>query len=202
MRERCGFWTETGGLAAFRSLSHRRRGELEINKISDRAWPNRSGGILLCIPLYLTAYKIKEAAAQGDAEKLSEYVDFESVKESLKDQLNAVMTKEMEDGVADDPFAGLGALFSGALIDGMIDSYVTPEGLAALMKGEAPALGGEAQAGVGKPALSSDVSMGYESLNRFVITLKGDTPKQDIKIVLERDGFSWKITDIRLPGQV
>lgn len=150
---------------------------------------------------YLTAYKIKEAVAKGDGKSLASYVDFEALRQSFKDQLSAIMASEMKDGSADDPFAGLGALFSGAMIDKMIDAYVTPEGLSTLIKREGPALGEEGSAKGGKTSSASKVSMSYESLNRFIITIKGDTVGQDMKVVLERSGFAWKVTEIRLPAQ-
>ena len=44
---------------------------------------------------YIVLNNIKKAAEQGDADKLSGYIDFPSVKQSMKDQVKAAMVEEL-----------------------------------------------------------------------------------------------------------
>ncbi|MBU9889774.1 MAG: DUF2939 domain-containing protein, partial [Candidatus Omnitrophica bacterium] len=88
---------------------------------------------------YLAVYNLHRAVEAKDADAMSDYIDFSSTRESIKAQLNAQITKEMAKTQNDDnPFAGLGMAFAMSFINPMIDSFVSPEGIAALMKGEKP----------------------------------------------------------------
>ena len=84
---------------------------------------------------YLAARNLKNAAIEADPDELETSVDFPSVRESLKSQLNVAMMTEMQNDpeMKDNPFAGLGAM-----VDRMIDAYVTPDGLAAMVRGQKP----------------------------------------------------------------
>jgi hypothetical protein len=44
---------------------------------------------------YITVYQMKSAAERHDGEALSEHIEFPSVRQSLKDQMNAMLMKEM-----------------------------------------------------------------------------------------------------------
>lgn len=51
-------------------------------------------GYLYASP-YLVLNSIKTAAQNGESEKVSQYIDYPSVRQSFKDQINAMMMKEM-----------------------------------------------------------------------------------------------------------
>lgn len=149
---------------------------------------------------YITVYQLKSAAESRDGEALSERIDFPSVRQSLKDQINAMFMKEItKDGMKDNPFAALGAAFAGVMVDKMVDAFVTPAGITQLMSGEKPkTTEGEESASnsVRKPL--SDASMSYESLDKFVVKVKGNSGEEG-KFVLRRRGFGWKLTEIIIP---
>lgn len=149
---------------------------------------------------YITVHQMKSAAESHDGEALSEHIEFPSVRQSLKDQMNAMFMKEMaKDEMKDNPFAALGAALAGAMVDMMVEAYVTPAGITQLMAGEKPkpAQGGESGGGSGRKPLS-DASMAYESLDKFVVKVKGGTGEEG-KFVLRRRGFGWKLTEIIIP---
>lgn len=152
---------------------------------------------------YLTVYELRVAAKKHDASALSEYVDFPSVRQSLKDQANGAFLKEMASNgdVKGNPFGALATAFAGTLIDKMVDAYMTPEGLIALMSGE-KVIQRQAQGHghvQGRPVQTeplSGASMSYRSLNEFVVRARGDSST----LVFRRYGFRWKLAEIRIPA--
>ena len=156
-------------------------------------------GIYLAAAPYITVYRMKAAAEKHDGAALSEFIEFPSVRQSLKDQLNAHLAQEMasDTDMADNPFAAIGSALAGTLAEKMVDAYVTPAGITRLMSGEnlKPDSTGSGNGG-GDPF--ADASMGYQSLDKFAVTVKDDDGG-DIKFVLARRGLGWKLTDIIVP---
>jgi Protein of unknown function (DUF2939) len=149
---------------------------------------------------YITVHQLKSAAERHDGEALSEHIEFPSVRQSLKDQMNAMLMKEMaKDEMKDNPFAAFGAALGGVMVDKMVETYVTPAGITQLMAGENPQPTERGKSGgssARKPL--SDASMSYESLNKFVVKVKGNNGEEG-KFVLRRRGMSWKLTEIIMP---
>lgn len=152
---------------------------------------------------YITVHQMKEAAKRRDGESLSEYIDFPSVRQSIKDQLNAKFAKAVSEDkdMSDSAFAPLGMAFAGVVIDKMIDVYVTPAGITQLMAGEslvpdAEQEGGRDESTDREPL--SDASMSYETINKFSVRVK-DEDGEEVKFVLRRRGIGWKMTDIIVP---
>lgn len=148
---------------------------------------------------YITVHQLKAAAEKRDAEAIAEHVDFPSVRQSLKDQMNAAFLKEMaaDEGMQGNSFAVLGTAFAGVMIDKAVDAYITPAGLAQLMAGEKPKPGaGENDSG---KTPFGDAAMSYEAYDKFHVTVNGADGEQG-KFVLRRQGLGhWKITDIIIP---
>lgn len=152
---------------------------------------------------YITVHQMKSAAESRDAEALSEYIEFPSVRQSLKDQMNAVFMKEMTNELEGNPFAAVGAAFAGMMVDKMVDAFVTPAGITQLMLGEKPnqTESGESAgdfAGDSAREPFANASMSYESLSKFIVTVKGDTGDEG-KFILRRRGIGWKLTEILIP---
>jgi len=159
--------------------------------------------IYLVAAPYITVNQMKSAAESQNGEALSEHIDFPSVRQSLKDQMNAMFLKEMskDENMKDNPFAAIGMVFAGVMVDKMVDAYITPAGITQLMSGEKPKSKPEEGTSDGsnrKPL--SDASMGYESLNKFVVKVK-DAGGGESRFVLRRQGISWKLTEIIFPLQ-
>lgn len=161
-------------------------------------------GVLFAIYIaaapYITVYQMKSAAERYDGEAFSEFIDFPSVRQSLKDQMNAMIISEMaKDEMKDNPFSVLGAAFGGIMVDKMVEAYVTPAGITQLMSGEKPKPleGAGAGSSSGRNFLS-DATMSYESLDKFVLKVKGGTNEEG-KFILRRHGIGWKLTEIIIP---
>lgn len=156
---------------------------------------------------YITVYQMKSAAESHDGEALSEHIDFPSVRQSLKDQMNVMFAKEMvkDKDMKDNPSAALGTAFAGMVVNKMVDAYVTPAGITQMMVGENPKPAPNNTST--QPATPSEgaarkpwanASVGYESLNKFVVKIK-DEKGGEIKFVFRRRGIGWKLTQIMIP---
>ncbi|WP_431227063.1 DUF2939 domain-containing protein [Burkholderia contaminans] len=87
---------------------------------------------------YVTLGRLKSAIDARDAQAISEYVDFPSLRISLKQQVTEELMRRIDAVKKNNPFAVLGALIGSALIGPLVDAYATPEGVAALMSGLPP----------------------------------------------------------------
>ncbi|WP_416269010.1 DUF2939 domain-containing protein [Burkholderia cepacia] len=87
---------------------------------------------------YVALGRLKTAIDARDAQAISEYVDFPSLRISLKQQVTEELMRRIDAVKKSNPFAVLGALIGSALIGPLVDAYATPEGVAALMSGLPP----------------------------------------------------------------
>lgn len=161
---------------------------------------------------FLAMKGIAEGIAKKDSEKLSSHVDFPLLRQNLKEQMNAAMMKNMKDDLKENPFSGLAMAFMPKLIDTMVDGYVTPSGLAAMMSGEKPDIdnpmehGKKEQEESAKPEKPKDVAkmfedakIGFDSLSQFSIAVKSKENDDEVKMVLTRDALEWKLSNILIP---
>ncbi len=151
---------------------------------------------------HLTVYNMKKAAENKDAEALSHYVDYPSLRESLKANFNAMMASEMTK--SESPFGALGVALGAALVNQMIDAFITPESLAMLIKGEEPQIEDSEKDRKREPSskTETETSMSYEGLNQFVVKVKEKSSSEEpIKFIYKRYGIiSWKLSALRLPS--
>jgi len=84
---------------------------------------------------YYAIYSLKSTIETGDYEKLKRAYDFEALKSSLKDQLNAVAAKSMLDNASKNTIgSGIAMLLLPTLIESTLDSYLNPASLSMLIK--------------------------------------------------------------------
>jgi len=91
----------------------------------------------------LAAQGLIRAAKAGDARKLEALVDFPSLRQSLKEELNAELVARMrrDPDIAGDALGGLGLMLAPMLLSGAVDTLVTPEMVAEMVKNIRPAKG-------------------------------------------------------------
>lgn len=151
---------------------------------------------------YLSVYNMKKAAEKQNADALSRYVDYPALRESLKANFNAMMASEITQ--SDNPFGALGTALGAALVNQMIDAFITPESLAMMIKGEEPQIGdsGKEHKEKSSPETEAETSMSYEGINQFVVKVKDKNSSEDpIKFIYKRAGIiSWKLSALRLPS--
>ena len=149
---------------------------------------------------YIVLNNIKKAAEQGDADKLSGYIDFPSVKQSMKDQVKAAMVEELASSKEQDGFEALGTMLATAMIDPLIDGLVTPDGVALMLQGQKLDFDLNNDTPEDKPKSKNediDYKAGYLSFNRFKVQVIGaDDPNESIDVIMHRDWLSWKVTSI------
>ncbi|MBB5017263.1 hypothetical protein HNQ59_000527 [Chitinivorax tropicus] len=157
---------------------------------------------------YIAVYQISDAAHKKDAEALSSHIDFPSVRQSIKSQINQNISNTLqENNLKDNLFSELGMALAGAMVDTLVESYVSPAGISKLISGQkflqkVSTDTSENQQG-NQPkqeskSLFSQASMSYKSLDKFEVVKQSDNGDQ-LKFILSRSGLSWKITDIILP---
>ena len=163
-------------------------------------------GLLVIFAIYLYAspyialYNIKNAAEQKDADKLSGYIDFPSVKQSIKDQVKAAMVEELAASDEQDGFEALGTMLAAAMIDPIVDGVVTPDGVALMLQGQELDFGLDDKTTKDEPKVKDtdiDYKAGYLSFNRFKVQIiDADDTDETLDVIMHRDGLSWKITRI------
>lgn len=159
--------------------------------------------VYLASPFW-AVHRLKKAGEMQDAVYITDSVDFPVFRESLKGALQAHMAKEATSQNGDG-LGALGAAFGAMMIGPMVDAFVTPEALIALMQGkefkelQAQSSGQDsAPDSAAKESGDVSTSMGYETLNRFVVS-RSDKDKRADSLVFERHGlFTWKLSSIRL----
>jgi hypothetical protein len=160
-------------------------------------------GVWFYFTPYIAANSMKKAAEANDSATLSSYINFPSLKESLKANFNAMLATEAVKSKDSNPFGALGAALAAAFINPMIDALVTPESLAMMMQGNKPDLEKGAARTEKKPTGASDteMTMGYESFDRFAVSVKKKGDADDpVTFVFHRQGLlTWKLASLRLP---
>ena len=153
---------------------------------------------------FVAAQALIRAARTGDQAGLERQVDFPAFRASLKAELNARAAIEIRERTGGDAgLAALGMLLAPSLVSGTVDAFVTPEGVAAMVRSaespepERPAPPPET------PAVSKDrvhQSWAYRGINTFAVTLtREDRPDDELVLVMTRRGlFSWKLSGVDL----
>lgn len=162
--------------------------------------------VLICGYLYATPYlalnTIKKAAQAGDSDTVSKYIDYPSVRQSFKDQMNAKMAKELMNQ-DNDGFAALGAMIASTMVDKMIDGFVTPEGMTLMLQGKD--LKDAAQSSEANSTTQTneeeqaEYKTRYTSLSDFEIVIQEPNDSKAVTVKMVRDGLSWKIHKITVP---
>ena len=147
--------------------------------------------LLIGVPLvvamnpFVEMHYLREAARKGNLDVLAERVDFPSVRQSLKAQLDAG--------------------FDGHTADRVIDLIATPAGIQQLMMGartyaRSATVEPAPRANGSQHTLWREISSRYESIDRFVVTLQA-ADGESIGLVLHRvrGTARWKLAEIRLP---
>lgn len=150
---------------------------------------------------FWAARQFKEAALSGDVDRLEASVDFPSVRESLKSQLTIALTTKMQSDpeMQSNPFAGLGMMIMPAMVGKMVDAYVTPDVMSAMMRS------GRVRTAKNAEPVKADVEYdySYRTLDRFAVTARASDAKADEvpRFVFERRGIlSWKLIRIEMPA--
>ncbi|MXO73727.1 DUF2939 domain-containing protein [Altererythrobacter aerius] len=150
--------------------------------------------------------QLKSAAESGDAAALEDRIDFPKVRESLKTQLRAAMATELaRPEMKDNPFGALGAMLAMGMVYGMVEGFVTPEGMSAMIAegrmqrpGQSPAPAPADGAADRQPV---DWTVDRDGFDRFTATPVTPDGGPAPSLVFERDGLGWKLSGLELPAE-
>ena len=147
--------------------------------------------------LYST-HQIHKGIYYNDKALLKEYIEWNQLRENLKNYLNVNLLKEIQ---KDEDFKNLGGLgvlitgFASKIVDSILDTYVNSEGLSMLMQ--------ETQIARKLPKPDFNTLLGaikiLEFKNHSSFRIKHKVDKQEISLLFKRIGIDWKITQIGLP---
>jgi hypothetical protein len=173
-----------------------------------------AGGYYLVSP-YLAVQGLRNGFLSRNADQVSEYIDYQALREDLKSQLIATALKDMQNDsqMAGNPFSGLATAMITPMITSWIDTYVTPSGVKALFESSSADGSDPNQTKQNLAERKKDFekalkesSMGYEGIDRFQlasppISVPGNSlDGQVVKYIFYRQGFaSWKLKTVVLP---
>ena len=147
-----------------------------------------------------TLWQMREAAEARNVDKLSNYIDYPKVRESMKSQLKAAMAAKMMEG-GSNGFEALGMAMGMQMMDPMIDAMISPEGMQA---GLANASKKEPREGPKKAPFElgadKDSEIMRDGFNIFRVVLK--KPKEEPShLIFERRGLGWVMVGIQMPTE-
>lgn len=164
-----------------------------------------AGIAALILNPYITVYRFQSAIKDRDADKINDYIDHAALRQSLKDQFNAMIMKKRIKDAAGDPFTALGVGMASMFAEKMVDSMFPPAGISMMIGKQTDAT----QKGNGEQQTIKDensqnflrrASFDYQSLSRFVVKIKSEkNEKDEVKLIFARDGISWKLSSVELP---
>jgi len=83
---------------------------------------------------YIALYQFRKVVEARDTVAISKHINFPALRESLKSGLASESGKQSAGD--SNPLKALKSALAGAVTDQMLESLVTPEGIAAMMNGE------------------------------------------------------------------
>jgi len=140
----------------------------------------------------LTLKNIAQAIEDGgDPQVLQENIDFNKLRNNIKEQIRAQVAIEAakDQAMKNNPFALMGAALADKMIDSLIDAYVNPYIFKTKKINRDRARELEEKL--------SDATIEKISPESAIVSVKLDNDA--IKIVMEREGLRYKITNIVIP---
>ena len=134
--------------------------------------------VLLYLQPILTARAVAHAMVEGDAEALRDLIDFQAVRESLKEQLHT--------HVIEGAWEGPGAP-GGSVVNAAIDQVLRAE------------FNAKAMAGTGREGRPVLLSTDYETPSQFHAVFASESDGASaVTLVFRRDRLRWRVTAMKL----
>jgi hypothetical protein len=151
---------------------------------------------------YYSAAALVQALRTSDRAQLEQRIDWPTLRQGLRDDLNAYMLKASADASSkDNPGAGFAAVLGPLIVDRMIDAYVTPAGLVALLSGSKPTADGT---NVAAPPATKSVDLHnvryafFAGLTTFRVDMAGEDGPGTVTLLFRWSGH-WRLSRIFLP---
>jgi hypothetical protein len=144
----------------------------------------------LAVSPYWTLSRMKAAAEANDAAALNAYIDYPALRENLKGDMAAMAAAETAKRGANPAQAAMAMAFIGP----MIDAYVQPATMTAMLTGR------DAKGPTPKARITGDdITVKRDSLTRFTVTSADAKAGQGGGAQFEMRGFGWVMTRITMP---
>lgn len=153
-------------------------------------------GLVYVASPYAAVASLANNVEQKDAEAISEAIDYQALRQNIKDQINAeLMTSFADELPGNGGLEMMGTMMAGAIVDKMVDAMITPEGMNRAMGAALGSRKGESQL---------EYETKYLSHDRFDVVVTQDFAgkKMESPVVasFERKGFlEWKLVGIDFP---
>lgn len=152
---------------------------------------------------YHAAYNLAIAMKDGDASEIENRIDWEHLRQGLRADLSAMVLQNLS-RTGSSSASGLAVALAPAIINQMIDGYITPQGLANLVGQRRQARDGDKNPGdrVGGDRL--DLSrIQYAFFNSgpfaFKVQLRNEKPNQEPFTLLFKWDGRWRLNGLVLP---
>lgn len=164
---------------------------------------------------FLTIYQINTGMVENDSNRLANNIEFSTLRHNMKDQLNVIARNNAADSIKKNPLLALGSLFAKTVVDQLVDSIVTPNGLASIL--EASPDNSMTNESINEELGSETVDKNsprrknvdyfrnahyaYQSLNQFSVWVP-NRHGEETQFILKREALSWKLVNIVIPLNV
>jgi len=142
--------------------------------------------------------QLSEAIAKQDQNAMSRFVDFPSLRESVKIRLRDELSASAAG--SSNPMVFLGVVLAGALVDPLVEILVSPRGIAAMMSGHKMREISKNPTPTGGQEVSRDslqFTTAWEGPSRYAVTVTSNG-NPTIVLVLHRYGlFEWRLAELR-----
>ena len=175
-------------------------------------------GAFLYITPYLSLLDFKSAVENSNYPKANQYINFPSVRKSLKvqikDNLNIAYAKEIRSS----PYAAFGLVLIEPIVNNIVDMTVTANGLKLLIEkglltsSEPKTVNSKAskkkntnqKIAKTKPNKStSKIHLYYSNFNTFILSSKVEQAKKPIITYWKRKGpFKWRLNSLSIPYEL
>lgn len=140
--------------------------------------------VVYLVSPYLSAWKMIQAVTEGNVLEVQQYVDFNSVKESAKNQIE----KSLQDQINEQPMAAMFAPMMKAMTDQILDELIDPEKLSKVIKhGKLSQSSKSSRPEIEDTEITSWYAF-FVRPDRFLIQL------DDLALYMELQGLGWKVT--------
>ena len=156
---------------------------------------------------FISILFFKSAIESQETKKAEKYINFPSVRESLKDQLKHSVKNKIIKETSGNHFAEIGVILFNPILDGVIESTVnntvTPQGLNTLLNNGLLSQsnpGENNKANRFEDSKEPEIKLYYESLNQFVLSSNFPEIEEPLKAFWHREGvIKWRLYSVELP---
>ncbi len=147
---------------------------------------------------------LAQAAQEKDADALARYVDFPRLRADLAGQLKDAMGRALDERGGDSTLDEGGRTLGAMMVDRVVERFVSPAGVANLMRHSLGVKAAEPHAGASRGALARRVHERVRLEWVGVSAVRIVFVHADGRVIttgrLEREGLHWRLVGLAIPG--